>query len=137
MITNIAVNSIYLEEPTAMKFLLADGSEDQDAVEKLKDAFTTAKYIINPNVATKTDFTGYYNMLVSQVANSGDVYKGIRDNQELTVDAVSNAREQIVGVSSDEELEFMIEFQNAFNASSRYINVVSEMLEHIVTALGS
>ena len=76
-------------------------------------------------------------MLVGQVANSGDVYKGIRENQELTVDAVENAREQIVGVSSDEELEFMIEFQNAFNASSRYINVVSEMLEHVVTALGS
>lgn len=135
--TNIAVNSIYLQEPTAMKFLLADGSEDQVTVEKLKDAFTTAKYVINPNVATKTDFTGYYNMLVSQVANSGDVYKGIRDNQELTVSAVGNAREQIVGVSSDEELEHMIEFQNAFNASSRYINVVSEMLEHVVTALGS
>ncbi len=137
IITNIGINPIYLDEPTAMTFMLNDGSEDQDAVEKLKSAFTTAEYLINPNVATKTDFVGYYNMLVSQVANSGEVYKGIQSNQELTVTAVSNAREQIVGVSSDEELEFMIEFQNAFNASSRYINVVSEMLEHVVTALGS
>ncbi|WP_026671021.1 flagellar hook-associated protein FlgK [Butyrivibrio sp. AE3006] len=137
IITNLGVNPMYLEEPTSMKFILEDGSEDNDTVEKLKKAFTTADYLINPNVATKTDFLGYYNMLVSQVANSGDVYKGIRENQELTVDAVENAREQIVGVSSDEELEFMIEFQNAFNASSRYINVVSEMLEHVVTALGS
>ncbi|SDB68941.1 flagellar hook-associated protein FlgK [Butyrivibrio sp. INlla16] len=137
IITNIAVNPLYMAEPTAMKFLLADGSEDNDTVEKLKGAFTTAKYLINPNVATKTDFVGYYNMLVSQVANSGDVYKGIKSNQELTVSAVSNAREQIVGVSSDEELEFMVKFQNAFNASSRYINVVSAMLEHVVTALGS
>ncbi|WP_044913043.1 flagellar hook-associated protein FlgK [Butyrivibrio sp. WCE2006] len=137
IITNIGINPIYLDEPTAMTFMLNDGSEDQDAVEKLKSAFTTAEYLINPNVATKTDFVGYYNMLVSQVANSGEVYKGIQSNQELTVTAVSNAREQIIGVSSDEELEFMIEFQNAFNASSRYINVVSEMLEHVVTALGS
>ncbi len=137
IITNLGVNPMYMEEPTSMKFLLEDGSEDNETVEKLKKAFTTADYLINPNVATKTDFLGYYNMLVGQVANSGDVYKGIRENQELTVDAVENAREQIVGVSSDEELEFMIEFQNAFNASSRYINVVSEMLEHVVTALGS
>ena len=137
MITNIAVNPMYMEEPTAMKFILPDGSEDNATVENLKSAFTTAQYLINPNVATLTDFTGYYNMLVSQVANSGDVYKGIRSNQELTVSAVSNAREQIVGVSSDEELEYMIKFQNAFNASSRYINVVSEMLEHVVSALGS
>ncbi len=137
VITNIAVNDIYMAEPTAMSFLLQDGSEDTDTVNKLKAAFTTADYVINPNVATKTDFVGYYNMLVSQVANSGDVYKSIQSNQELTVSAVQNAREQIVGVSSDEELEYMIEFQNAFNASSRYVNVVSEMLEHLVTALGS
>ncbi|WP_026497350.1 flagellar hook-associated protein FlgK [Butyrivibrio sp. WCD3002] len=137
IITNLGVNPMYLEEPTSMKFILEDGSEDNETVEKLKKAFTTADYLINPNVATKTDFLGYYNMLIGQVANSGDVYKGIKANQELTVDAVENAREQIVGVSSDEELEYMIEFQNAFNASSRYINVVSEMLEHIVTALGS
>ena len=31
----------------------------------------------------------------------------------------------------------MIEFQNAYNAASRFINVVSEMLEHVVTSLGS
>ncbi len=73
VITNIAVNPLYLEQPTAMTFILADGSEDNVTVENLKKAFTTADYVINPNVATKTDFLGYYNMLVSQVANSGDV----------------------------------------------------------------
>ena len=50
---------------------------------------------------------------------------------------ISNAREQIVGASSDEEIQFMIEFQNAYNAASRYINVVNAMLEHVVTTLGS
>lgn len=40
-------------------------------------------------------------------------------------------------VASDEELEKMIKYQQAYNASSRYVNVISEMLEHIVTALGS
>ena len=29
----------------------------------------------------------------------------------------------------------MIKYQNAYNAASRYINVVSEMLEHLVTRL--
>ena len=80
--------------------------------------------------------TGYYNALVSQVANSGSVYQTITQNQERTVAELDNARTQVTGVSSDEELEFMIEFQNAFNASSRYINVISQMLEHLVTTLG-
>ena len=58
------------------------------------------------------------------------------ESQTVTVDSLFNAREQIIGVSSDEELTNMIMFQNAYNASSRYINVVSEMLEHILTTLG-
>ncbi|MBD5460943.1 MAG: hypothetical protein HDR26_08405, partial [Lachnospiraceae bacterium] len=44
-------------------------------------------------------------------------------------------REQVIGVSTDEELSNMIKFQNAFNASSRYINVIDEMLEHVLNAL--
>jgi flagellar hook-associated protein 1 FlgK len=79
----------------------------------------------------------YYSALVSQVANTGSINKALSENQTITVNTISSAREQIVGVSSDEELEFMIEFQNAYNAASRFINVVSEMLEHVVTSLGS
>ena len=103
----------------------------------LKEVFTDPVYRLNPNVATRTDLMSYYNMLVSQVANSGSMYNGIQENQQMTVDSIGNAREQIVGTSSDEELEFMIMFQNAFNAASRYVNVVNEMLEHVITQLGS
>lgn len=49
---------------------------------------------------------------------------------------LDNKRQESIGVSSDDELTNMIRFQNAYNAASRYINVVSEMLEHLVTALG-
>ena len=55
---------------------------------------------------------------------------------EGTVSAVNNQRQQVIGVSSDEELTYMIKFQNAYNASSRFINVVDEMIEHLITKLG-
>lgn len=54
-----------------------------------------------------------------------------------TVTAVDNQRSQVMGVSSDEELTKMIKFQNAYNASSRFINVVNEMIESMITQLGS
>jgi flagellar hook-associated protein 1 FlgK len=40
-----------------------------------------------------------------------------------------------VGVSTDEELSNMIRFQSAYNASSRFITVINEMLETIVTLI--
>lgn len=84
----------------------------------------------------KVTINNYYTDLVSQVANSGYVYRSIHENQVNTVESVESARAQVINVSSDEELSNMIKFQNAYNASSRYINSISEMLEHIINTLG-
>ena len=136
-IMNSEVNPILVRDPTVFTFRTIEGKEDNATTTELKKAFTSEEYVINPNVATRNNFITYYNSLVSQVANTGDVFNSKSKAQEETVSAVDAAREQITGVSSDEELEYMIMFQNAYNASSRFINVVSEMLEHLVTTLGS
>ena len=123
-------------EPSKLGFRLADGSEDKETADALKAAFTEEAYTLNPNVQKKTTFVDYYTDLVSQVSNSGYVFRSIYENQVSTVEATQSAREQVIGVSTDEELSNMIKFQNAYNASSRYINVISEMLEHILSTLG-
>jgi flagellar hook-associated protein 1 FlgK len=53
----------------------------------------------------------------------------------MTKDQTDNARTEVLGVSSDEELTNMIKFQNAYNASSRYMNVVSEMIDYLLQSL--
>ena len=135
-IGNLQVNPTLMQEPSKLGFRLADGSEDKATADALKAAFTEEAYTLNPNVQKKTTFVDYYTDLVSQVANSGYVFRSIYENQVNTVEATQSAREQVVGVSTDEELSNMIKFQNAYNASSRYINVISEMLEHIISTLG-
>ena len=135
-IKNLQIDQGLMQEPAKLGFMLPDGSVDYDTAEALKAAFTEEIYTLNPNVQKKTTFVDYYTDLVAQVANSGSIYRSIYTNQESTVEAAQNAREQVIGVASDEELSYMIKFQNAYNASSRYINVISEMLEHIITTLG-
>ena len=109
---------------------------DYELTQKLQDAFKEEIYSLNPNVATVANFVGYYSNLVDQIGNNGSIYNDLVQYQQLTVTETENARQQIMGVSSDEELTNMVKFQNAFNASSRYINVVDEMLEHIINTLG-
>lgn len=133
---NLQINMELLQQPTKLGFVLPDGSVDFNTMEKLKAEFMDEDNVLNINIKKKSNFIEYYSDLVSQVANSGFLYESILNNQEMTVNATSNAREQIIGVSTDEELSFMIKFQNAYNASSRYINVVDEMLEHIINTLG-
>ena len=135
-IANLQVNPALMQEPSKLGFRLEDGSEDKATAEALKAAFTEEAYTLNPNVQKKTTFVDYYTDLVSQVSNSGYVFRSIYENQTTTVEATQSAREQVIGVSADEELSNMIKYQNAYNASSRYINVISEMLEHILSTLG-
>jgi len=134
-VTNILVNKELLQEPTKLNFRRPDQKDDYETAAKLAASFQQANLSLNPNVTMKSDFMDYYSDLVAQVANSGSVFKSISVSQSDTVEATCSAREQIVGVSSDEELTNMVKFQNAYNASSRYINVISEMLEHIINTL--
>lgn len=133
---NLQINQGLMQEPSKLGFMLEDGSVDNATAEALKKAFTEEIYTLNPNVQKKTTFVDYYTDLVSQVANSGSVYRSIYENQAGTVESTQGAREQVIGTSSDEELSHMIRFQNSYNASSRYINVISEMIEHIINTLG-
>ena len=135
-VSNITINQRLRQNPALLKFRLNEHSEDNSTMEKLKAAFEEKIYTLNPNVETPLCFRDYYKNLVGQVANSGLVFRGIQESQTVATDALMNAREQVVGVSSDEELTNMIRYQNAYNASSRYINVISEMLEHILSTLG-
>ena len=136
-VKNLQVDPELAQKPAMLGFRLEDGSEDKATAEALKAAFMEENYTLNPNVKKKTTFVDYYTDLVSQIANTGYVNRRILENQQNTVEATESARQQVIGVSSDEELSNMIRFQNAYNASSRYINVVDEMLEHILSTLGA
>ena len=135
-LNNLQVDPDLMQRPAKLSFMKNDKEVDYDTAEALKAAFTEEIYTLNPNVKKRTTFVDYYSDMVAQVANSGDVFNSIYVNQQDSVESIYSAREQVAGVSSDEELSNMIKFQNAYNASSRYINVISEMLEHVINTLG-
>jgi len=134
--SNLKINPELLKEPTLLSFVTEDKQADQVKADALEAAFTTELIKVDPNDTKVYSINDYYDAVVSNVANAGYVYKSIATNQEATVESIDNSRQQIMGVSSNEELTNMIKFQNAYNASSRYINVVNEMLAHILEKLG-
>ncbi len=134
-VMNLQINKELMQTPAKLGFMKEDKSVDYDTVEKMKAKFMEESNTLNPNVKKKSNFVDYYGDLIAQIANSGSVNKSILANQEVTVNSTFTAREEVIGVSSDDELTYMVKFQNAYNASSRYINVIDEMLEHLINAL--
>ena len=84
---------------------------------------------LNPENYAKADFNTFYNDYIGEFATMGSVLTKYVNNQTTMVNGYDNQRLQTSGVSSDEELQKMIKYQHAYNAASRYINVVSEMID--------
>lgn len=90
---------------------------------------------LDPNSMAVYTYRDFYKGLVGQFATQGSIWRDIVENQERTVYAAEQERQNIMGVSTDEELSDLIKFQQCYNASSRYITVVDEMLEHLIMSL--
>ncbi len=129
---NLKINPDLLKQASLLSFVNADKTVDKEKANALASAFTKTFDTLNPTLEAHLNFTDYYSALIGQLANDGSVYKNIARTQASTVTSVDNARDAVMGVSSDEELTNMIKFQNAYNASSRYINVISDMLETLL-----
>ena len=91
---------------------------------------------LNPSDTTPCGYSGFYVKWIGEIGNTGNVYKSTAQSLEGTKEEIEFSRQGVIGVSSDEELTIMIKYQSAYNAASRYINVINEMIEHVVTSLG-
>lgn len=136
-IGNICINSVVAQDVSKLPMHTLQGKEDMAKGQELVDVWNADFASVNPEQYAVGTFSEFYNNYVSDFATAGRVLNNYVSHQETMVDGYDAQRLQTEGVSSDEELEKMIKFQQAYNASSRYINVISEMLEHLVTALGS
>lgn len=133
----IKINDDLVKNPSLLPLTKINGEEFQDVANELLAMWKNDFATLDPNTLVMNDFNNYYSAMVGDYANKGYTYKGIADKQAGLVNEVNNQRQEVVGVSSDEELTNLIKYQHAYNASSRYITVVSEMIEHIIERLGS
>ena len=134
---NMIVNPDLVKSPSLLKFINGEKKEDYATAKLLQDVFTDEEYVLNPKNTNRCNVLDFYSNIVDQISIGGSVFKSYYDNQTTTVESTEYKRQQVVGVSDDEELNNMIKFQNAYNASSRYINAIDEMIEHIINTLGA
>lgn len=129
---NVSVNSELKKVVTNMPSFKQDGSVDYGIGAKLVDLFEKETLTVTPSDNTPCNFEDFYDKMMSRLGTAGNVYYQASETLESTVQSIDNQRQQLMGVSSDEELTHMIKYQSAYNAASRYITVISEMTDLIV-----
>lgn len=133
-IGEIEVNPKILQNQSYIPLSKNDGTGDYDieTAQKLLSEWQAPFATLSPNTLTKNNFNDYYISFMSDIANRGEQLNIISGNQASMVETIDIQRNEVTGVSSDEELTNLIKYQHSYNAAARYINVVSEMLEHVI-----
>lgn len=84
------------------------------------------------NATLDTYYATQMGILGAQAKNA----TSMEDNQQALIDQLQDSRQSICGVVQDEELTDMVRFQKAYNASSRMITAMDEMLDKLINGTG-
>lgn len=134
-VSNLNVNSELKKQVTNIPYLNQKGDVDYALAKELTSVWEADTLTINPRYTTPFSFNNYYQEMIGEIAVIGNMYDTTSNSLADTVESIETQRDSVIKVSSDEELTKMIKYQNAYNASSRYIQTVSDMIEALINAL--
>lgn len=81
-------------------------------------------------------FDDYFRAVAAQLGIDSQAATRMVNNQDLLVSQLNAQQQKVSGVSLDEEMTNMIKFQHAYNAASRVITTMDEMLDTIILRMG-
>jgi flagellar hook-associated protein 1 FlgK len=82
-------------------------------------------------------FDGFLGSLIGTVAARTQSASRLQESQSLVAAALDSRRQEVSGVSVDEEMANLVQLQRTFEASARMIRVVDEILNTVVNSMGT
>lgn len=108
---------------------MGDGANALLIAKALKQGQNRIGYAENPEA--------FYNSLIAKLGTESRTAEDATQRQTDNLTSLKNLRQSIMGVSLDEEMANMVQFQHAYNASARTINTMDQMLDVIINRLKS
>lgn len=81
-------------------------------------------------------FDDFYRSLASRLGVQSQEAIRMSDNQDFLLNQLKNNRNEISGVSLDEEMTNMVRFQQSYNAAARLVTAMDEMIDVVVNRMG-
>jgi flagellar hook-associated protein 1 len=81
-------------------------------------------------------FNDFYASTIGVIGSRTQAATQLDESQQAVVSTIDNRRQQVAGVSVDEEMTNLIQYQHTFEASARIITVVDSLLNTVVNVMG-
>ncbi|WP_372680247.1 flagellar hook-associated protein FlgK [Desulfosarcina sp.] len=123
-VNDLIVNDTNLIAAAANTEGVPGGNSNAIAVAEIQN-----RLLMSAGSATVGDF---YGGLVSDVGRFAAQAKVNTDHQSTVSLQLATYREEVSGVSMDEEMVNMVQFQSAYNAAAKLVSTVDEMLDALI-----
>lgn len=107
-LTSCGVNEELKKIETLFPHLKQNGEVDQQLGERLEALWNKDLVGLDPTDPDECNIEEYYQKMIGGLATVGNVYQKKAENLAGSVLTIENNRQQVIGVSSDEELQNMI-----------------------------
>ncbi|HSC02205.1 MAG TPA: flagellar hook-associated protein FlgK [Solirubrobacteraceae bacterium] len=78
-----------------------------------------------------------YNAFVTQIGSDVHAANSAQQTSQSLLSAISNQRQSVSGVSLDEEMTNLIQYQQAYQASARVMNAIDQTLNTLINQVGA
>jgi len=136
------------QDKAALNFYLADAVRENlssiaasaslegvpgDGSRALEIAHLREKLLMEGESATFSDF---FRGVIADLGVQSREAQRMSLSLNKVMESLQERRESVSGVSLDDEMLNLIQFQHAYNAAARYLNVLEEMLALLISELG-
>ena len=87
----------------------------------------------NQNI--EVTINNFYNSIIQDLGQSTQAVIKEEANQSKLMTSIDESRSSVSGVSLDEEMVNLIQFQHAYNASAKVISTIDSLLEVVINGL--
>jgi len=115
----------------------SDGGAAGDNTIAQAVANLASKSFSTPADSIDGTFSQYYSKTVTDLGQSLTTANAHVTSQTSIATLVKSQRDSVSGVSLDEEMADMIKYQRSFQASSRIISIIDDLLNTVVNKLGA
>ncbi len=82
----------------------------------------------NTNMVDNSTATEFYTMLIGDIGSAGKEAAYMETSQQMVVSQLKNQRDSVSGVSVDEEMTNLIEYEKTYQAAAKIIQTVQDMV---------
>lgn len=142
--SNMGVNSIISNNPDKMASSIRTDSngnaiKGNNGLALIMADLKNSKFTVTDSAGntTKATIGDRYSGMVGQLGIQAQEANRKMANAESLTTQVDTNRQSVSGVSQDEEMTNLVKFQQAYNASARFMTTYDEMLDKLINGTGT